>query len=60
MSGMVAALGAHAGFILAAYAATAIVLGGLALAIWRDYRAQKRRLAELEGPAVGRPAGPSR
>lgn len=60
MSGVAATLGPHAGFILVAYAATATVLGGLALAIWSDYRAQKRLLAELEGREGGRPAESSR
>ncbi|HEY5794818.1 MAG TPA: heme exporter protein CcmD, partial [Bosea sp. (in: a-proteobacteria)] len=41
-------LGPHAGFILASYAAVAVVLGGLMLAVTLDHRAQKRALAELE------------
>lgn len=60
MSGAEAALGPHGGFILAAYAATALVLGGLALAIWADYRAQQRLLADLEGRTVDESAGRSR
>ncbi len=57
MSGVEAALGPHAGFILAAYAATILVLGGLALAIWRDYGSQRRLLSELEGRAADESAG---
>ena len=42
-----ASLGPHAGFILGAYAFTALVIGAL---IWRslsDHRAQKQALAAL-------------
>jgi len=42
-------LGTHAGFILGAYGFTALVIAGLILALWRDTRAQKRALAELQG-----------
>jgi heme exporter protein CcmD len=34
----------HLPFIIAAYAATALILGGLALASWLDFRRQKRLL----------------
>lgn len=37
----------HAGFIIAAYAVTALVLAGMLLAILLDYRAQRRSLASL-------------
>lgn len=47
-------LGPHAGFILASYAAVAVVLGGLALAVVLDHRAQKRALADLEQRGAGR------
>lgn len=47
-------LGPHAGFILASYAAVAVVLGGLILSILRDHRAQQRALAELEQRGAGR------
>ena len=47
-------LGPHAGFILASYAAVAVVLGGLMLAVILDHRAQKRALAELEQRGAGR------
>lgn len=47
-------LGPHAGFILASYAAVAVVLGGLIASILLDHRAQTRALAELEQRGVGR------
>ncbi|PTM40496.1 heme exporter protein CcmD [Bosea sp. 124] len=47
-------LGPHAGFILASYGAVVIVLGGLALSVALDHRAQKRALAALEQRGVGR------
>jgi heme exporter protein CcmD len=52
-----AALGPHAGFILAAYLATAAILTGLTLAILLDRRAQRRALAALEERGAGRRAG---
>ncbi|GJD95157.1 heme exporter protein CcmD [Methylobacterium iners] len=42
-------LGPHAGFIVAAYAFTTLVVGGLILNALRDHRAQKRTLATLQG-----------
>lgn len=53
---MMTSLGPHAGFILAAYGATALILSGLALAVWSDYRTQKRRLAELQSRMAEPPA----
>lgn len=47
-------LGPHAGFILASYAAVALVLGGLIAAILFDHRAQKQALAALEQRGAGR------
>lgn len=47
-------LGPHAGFILASYAAVAIVLGGLIASVLLDHRAQTRALAELEQRGAGR------
>lgn len=47
-------LGPHAGFILASYAAVAVVLGGLVASVLLDHRAQKRALAELEQRGAGR------
>jgi heme exporter protein CcmD len=52
-----AALGPHAGFILAAYLATAAILIGLTLAILLDRRAQRRALAALEERGAGRRGG---
>ncbi len=49
-------LGPHAGFILASYAAVAVVLGGLVASVLLDHRAQKRALAELEQRGAGRRA----
>ncbi len=45
---------AHAGFVLAAYAATAVVFVGLTVTIVLDYRRQRRTLAELETPGMPR------
>jgi heme exporter protein D len=47
-------LGPHADFILAAYAAATIVIGGLVAWVLLDYRAQTRRLTELEARGVTR------
>lgn len=44
----------HAPFIIASYAATVIVLGGLIARLVLDHRAQKRALAELESRGAGR------
>ena len=44
----------HAGFIAAAYVATALVLAGLLLWIVIDGRAQRRRLADLEARGIRR------
>ena len=41
-------LGAHAGFILAAYGAAALVVAALIVWIVADHRVQRRTLAELE------------
>lgn len=41
-------LGPHAGFIVGAYAFTALVIGGLIVAALLDQRAQKRALAAFE------------
>ncbi|RDJ20602.1 heme exporter protein CcmD [Bosea caraganae] len=50
-------LGPHAGFILAAYGAVAVILGGLIAAILLDHRAQKRALDALEQRGIGRRSG---
>lgn len=47
-------LGPHAAFILAAYAAAVVVIGGLIAWVLLDYRAQTRKLAELEARGVTR------
>ncbi len=44
----------HIGFIVAAYAVTAVVLLGLVAAILVDGRAQRRLLAQLEAERVPR------
>ena len=50
-------LGPHAGFIVAAYVATAVVIAGLVAWVMLDYRAQRRALAELEARGVRRRSG---
>ena len=52
-------LGPHAGFILAAYLAAALILCGLAAAILHNRRAQRRALAALEERGAGRRNGAS-
>jgi len=47
-------LGPHAAFIVAAYAAAVAVLGGLTAWVLFDYRAQRRKLADLEARGVSR------
>jgi heme exporter protein D len=47
-------LGPHAFFIVAAYVATAVIVGGLVLRAVLDHRAQLRALAELEGRGMRR------
>ena len=44
----------HAGYILASYAVTALVVGGLILRAVLDQRAQRRALSDLEARGVGR------
>jgi heme exporter protein D len=44
----------HAGFIVAAYAVTAVVLVALVLWLVLDGRAQRRRLAVLEARGIRR------
>lgn len=44
----------HTGFIVAAYAATAVVLATLVLWVVLDGRAQRRRLADLNARGVKR------
>ena len=47
-------LGPHAFFIIAAYLASAVILGGLIIRAVLDHRAQLRALAELEGRGMRR------
>ena len=47
-------LGPHAAFIVAAYAVAVAVLGGLTAWVLFDYRAQRRKLADLEARGVSR------
>jgi heme exporter protein D len=49
-----AELGPHAGFIVAAYGAAVVLIGGLSIWILADYRRQLRQLAELEARGVKR------
>jgi heme exporter protein D len=51
---------AHTGFIIAAYAAAFIVVGGLTAWVMLDYRAQLRTLAGLEKRGVTRRSAPAR
>jgi heme exporter protein D len=44
----------HAGFIVAAYLTTLVVLGGMILWIVADGRTQKRHLADLEARGIRR------
>jgi heme exporter protein D len=48
---------AHAAFIIAAYAATILVVIGLIAWVIADYRMQQRTLAELEARGFGRKPG---
>ncbi len=47
-------LGPHAAFIVTAYAAALVVLGGLIAWVAFDYRAQTHKLAELEALGIKR------
>jgi heme exporter protein D len=47
-------LGPHATFILAAYGAAVVVIGGLIAWVLLDHRAQMRKLLELEARGVTR------
>ena len=51
---------AHIDFIAASYAAAVIVVGALIAWVVLDYRAQRRKLAELEMQGLSRRATPSR
>ena len=47
-------LGPHAAFIMAAYVAAVIVIGGLITWVMVDYRAQQRLLGELDAQGVAK------
>jgi heme exporter protein D len=49
--------GQHAGYILGAYAFTALVIGGLTLHALRDQRSRKRELDRLQGEVKDGPGG---
>jgi heme exporter protein D len=50
----------HMGFIVASYAAAVAVVGVLVAWVALDYRAQRRRLADLEMRGVMRRSAPPR
>jgi heme exporter protein D len=50
----------HMGFIVASYAAAVAVAGALVAWVTLDYRAQRRRLADLEMRGVARRSAPAR
>ena len=50
----------HMGFIVASYAAAIAVVGVLIAWVTLDYRAQRRRLADLEMRGVTRRSAPAR
>ncbi len=51
---MTAALGPHAAFIVASYAAALLTVAGLIAWVIADHRAQKRALGDLESRGVTR------
>ena len=53
-------LGPHAAFIVTAYAAAAVIIGGLIAWVLLDHRLQRRKLAELEARGVTRRSEPAR
>jgi heme exporter protein CcmD len=44
---------AHIGFVIAAYAIAAVVLVGMVIAVFADYRTQQKALRRLEGGREG-------
>jgi len=50
----VSSLGSHAGYILAAYALAALIIVGLILRAWLDYRVQRIALDRLEARGIRR------
>ena len=53
-------LGPHSAFIVTAYAAAVIIIGGLIAWVLLDHRRQLRKLADLEARGVTRRSGPAR
>jgi len=53
-------LGPYAAFILTAYAAAVVIIGGLIVWVRLDHRAQLRKLADLEARGVTRRSGAAR
>jgi heme exporter protein D len=53
-------LGPYAAFILTAYAAAFVLIGGLIVWVRLDHRAQLRKLADLEARGITRRAGPAK
>jgi heme exporter protein D len=49
----------HAGFIVASYAAAAVVVLGLIAWVVLDFRTQRRNLADLEARGVTRRSAPT-
>jgi heme exporter protein D len=49
----------HTGFIVAAYAAAVVVVGGLIAWVMLDYRVQLRALAGLEKSGITRRSAPT-
>jgi heme exporter protein D len=52
-------MGAHAGFIVAAYAVAVVIVTALVLWVVADYRAQRDALAALEARGVARRSRPA-
>ncbi len=50
----------HFGFIVAAFAVTALILAGTIAAVLLDHRAQKRAVARLSGVTEHRSIGPDK
>ena len=50
----------HIGFIVAAYAAAAVVVAGLIAWVLLDYRALRRTLADLDRRGITRRTAPAR
>lgn len=48
------ALGPHADFIVASYAAAFVIVLAMIAWVWRDYRRQTRILADLEARGITR------